>query len=64
VHKLTIGGPADKGMWFARSDEREGTFILSNPDLNAFKLPLMAMPSPSPAATVTASPVPSATPKP
>ena len=56
-------------MWFARTDEREGTFVLSNPDLNAFKLPLVATPSPSPAASRNDSggdttPAVSASPKP
>ncbi|MEY2560205.1 MAG: hypothetical protein QOG51_620 [Verrucomicrobiota bacterium] len=70
VHKLVIGNSAGEGMWFARTDEREGTFVMSNPDLNAFKLPLVAMPSPSPAAspsgTMAATPTPaaSASPKP
>jgi hypothetical protein len=70
VHKLTIGGPAGEGMWFARTDEREGTFVIANPDLNAFKLPLVATPSPTPAASPAgtpsappSSPVPSASPK-
>jgi hypothetical protein len=45
-------------MWFAKADEREGTFVISAPDLNALKLPLAAAepPSPSPTATVTATP--------
>lgn len=60
VHKLVIGGPAGEGMWFARTDEREGTFVIANPDLNAFKLPLVATPSPTPAPSGTAAP--SATP--
>ena len=70
VHKLVVGASAGEGMWFARTDEKDGTFILSNPDLNAFKLPMVAMPSPSPAASSSttpapsASPVPSASPKP
>ena len=58
-HKLTIGGPNGNGMWFARVDEREGTFIVNNPDLNALKLPLVqppAAPSP-PAAGASASPL-------
>jgi hypothetical protein len=65
VHKLVVGGQAEGGMWFARTDERDGTFLLPNTDLNAFKLPLVAMPSPSPAASPasgTPSPSPSATP--
>jgi hypothetical protein len=51
VHKLFIGASAGEGMWFARVDEREGTFVISSPDLNALKLPLVALPSPSPAAS-------------
>ena len=27
-------------MWFAKADGRDGTFLLSNPDFTAFKLPL------------------------
>jgi hypothetical protein len=64
AHKLLIGASAGEGMWFARVDEREGTFVISSPDLNAFKLPLVAMPSPSPAASASGTPVPSASPKP
>jgi Domain of unknown function (DUF4340) len=62
VHKLVVGASAGEGMWFARTDEREGTFVLSNPDLNALKLPLIAMPSPSPAASASATPATSASP--
>jgi hypothetical protein len=64
VHKLVVGASAGEGMWFARTDEREGTFVMNNPDLNALKLPLVAMPSPSPAATMSASPTVSASPNP
>jgi hypothetical protein len=70
VHKLVVGASAGEGMWFARTDEREGTFVMSNPDLNAFKLPLVALPSPSPpaspstAAMGTPSPSASVSPKP
>ncbi len=58
VHKLTIGGPSGDGMWLARSDEREGTFVLSNPDVNALRLSLVqrATPVPSGTAKATASP--------
>ena len=63
VHKLLIGTSAGEGMWFARTDEREGTFVISSPDLNAFKLPLVATPSPSPAATASASPAASPSPR-
>ena len=58
AHKLLIGASAGEGMWFARVDEHEGTFVISNPDLNAFKLPLVAMPSPSPAASPSGTPSP------
>ena len=58
THKLTIGAATPNGMWFAKVDDREGTFVISNPDLNAFKLPLIGQesPSPSPSATATATP--------
>ncbi|MEY2565219.1 MAG: hypothetical protein QOH88_3412 [Verrucomicrobiota bacterium] len=63
VHKLTVGGPAGGGMWFARTDEREGTFVMSNPDFNALRLPLVALPPPitpipSPAPNATGTPAP------
>jgi hypothetical protein len=60
VHKLMIGASAGEGMWFARTDEREGTFVISSSELSALKLPLVATPSPTPAAS--ASGTPSATP--
>jgi len=37
-------------------DEREGTFALSSPDLNALKLSLVGQESPSPSPTPTATP--------
>jgi hypothetical protein len=60
VHKLFVGAAAGQGMWFGRTDEREGTFVISNPDFNALRLPLVALPapSPSPAVTSSATPVP------
>lgn len=60
-HKLIVGGPTGDGMWFAKSDEREGTFVINNPDFNALKLPLVATPPP---ASVNASPIPSTSAKP
>ena len=62
VHKLVVGAAAGEGMWFAKTDEKEGTFVISNPDLNAFKLPLGATLSPSPSATTTATAAPSPSP--
>ena len=56
IHKLTIGAPTPDGMSFAKVDEREGTFALSSPDLNALKLSLVGQESPSPSPTLTATP--------
>ena len=61
VHKLFIGAANAEGMWFARTDEKEGMFVMSNPDFTAFKLPLVAAPSPSPAASPAGTPSPVAT---
>ena len=60
THKLLVGATAGTGMWFARVEEHEGTFVINNPDLNALKLPLVAAPAPSP--TVSSSSTPSAKP--
>jgi len=62
LHKLTIGAASGDGMWFARVDEREGMFAVNNPDLNAFKLPLIQAPAASPSPSSTTSLV--ATPSP
>lgn len=68
VHKLVVGGSAGQGMWFARTDEKEGTFVMSNPDFNALRLPLVAAPissptsTPNPSASATGTPAVSATP--
>jgi hypothetical protein len=56
THKLVVGGPAGNGMWFARADAHEGTFVLSNPDLNALRLPLSAVPAASPTPIVAGTP--------
>jgi Domain of unknown function (DUF4340) len=57
THKLVVGSPDGNGMWFARTDEREGTFVLSNPDFNALRLPLAATPAAaSPASTAVGTP--------
>ena len=58
THKLTIGTLTPNGMWFAKVDEREGTFVISNPDANALRLSLVGQesPSPSPSPTLTATP--------
>ena len=58
THKLVVGGPAGDGMWFARTDEHEGAFVISNPDLNALRLPLTATPAASPTSTAVRTPSP------
>jgi len=55
-HKLTVGAAAPDGMWFGRVGEREGTFVISAPDLNALKLPLVSQATPSPSPSVSPSP--------
>jgi hypothetical protein len=57
-HKLLVGSAAGNGTLFARTEAREGAFIIRDSDLNALKLPLMAAPSPSPSPSPkeTASP--------
>ncbi|HEU5246318.1 MAG TPA: DUF4340 domain-containing protein, partial [Candidatus Udaeobacter sp.] len=55
-HKLIVGASVDDGTWCAHVDGREGTFVISNSDLNTLRLPLVAQPSPTP------SPTPSVTP--
>jgi Domain of unknown function (DUF4340) len=67
THKLAVGGPAGDAMWFARTDEREGTLVISNPDFNALRLPLVATPPPitpagSPTTTAAGTTAPSASP--
>ncbi|MDQ3545188.1 MAG: DUF4340 domain-containing protein [Verrucomicrobiota bacterium] len=67
LHKLTIGNPTEDQMWFARIDGRDGTFVVNQPDLNAFRLPLAkAAPAPSPTAPpvtpAMSSPVPASSP--
>lgn len=56
VHKLTAGAATPDGMSFAKVDEREGAFIISNPDLNALKLRLAQIPAASPVAGASSSP--------
>jgi hypothetical protein len=53
VHRLTVGEAAGDGTWLTRTDESEGTFTISNPDLTALRLPLVQVSSPSPAASVS-----------
>ncbi|MBO0694736.1 MAG: DUF4340 domain-containing protein, partial [Verrucomicrobia bacterium] len=55
LHKLTIGADNKDGTWRAHADGREGTFVISNSDFNALRLPLASQPAakPSPTASVT-----------
>jgi hypothetical protein len=58
AHKLTVGGTAPNGNWFAKVDERDGTFAISGTDLNTLKLPLAGQPSPTPGPSATPTPKP------
>src|SRR5437764_3646994 len=53
THKLAIGATTSDGMVFAKVDERQGTFVISKPDLNALKLTLVSQESPTPKPTAT-----------
>jgi hypothetical protein len=55
-HKLIIGAPANDGTWCAHVDGREGTFVISNSELNNLRLPLVAQPSPAPSVTPSVTP--------
>ncbi len=55
-HKLIIGAPANDGTWYAHADEREGTFVISNSDLNTLRLSVVAQPSPIPSRTPSVAP--------
>src|SRR6266487_4044264 len=55
-HRLIIGAPANDGTWCAHVDGREGTFVISNSDLNSLRLPLVARPSPTPTPAPTVTP--------
>ncbi len=61
MHKLVVGGPAGGGMWHARVEGRPGVFVLSNPDFNALRMPIVVQPTPTPSPTAGAA---SATPSP
>jgi hypothetical protein len=55
-HKLIVGAPANDGTWCAHVDGRDGTFVISNSDLNTLKLSLAAQPSPVPSTTPSVTP--------
>ncbi|TMP95235.1 MAG: DUF4340 domain-containing protein [Verrucomicrobia bacterium] len=54
-HKVTISGPSADGTSMARTDEHEGTFVISSSDLSALRGALGQPPSPSPAASASPS---------
>jgi Domain of unknown function (DUF4340) len=56
THKLTVGGTAPNGTWFAKADEREGSFTISGAHLNALKLSPKGQESPTPSPSATATP--------
>jgi hypothetical protein len=56
LHKLTIGGATQDGMWFAKVDGRDGTFVVNQPDMNALKLPLTKEATPSPVVSPSSTP--------
>jgi len=57
-HKLTVGGSALNGNWFAKIDGHDGTLIISTADFKALKLSLAGQQSPAPSPSITASPSP------
>ena len=54
-HKVTISGPSADGTSMARTDEHEGTFVISSSDLSALRGALVQPPFPSPAASASPS---------
>ena len=62
AHKLTVGGPAGEGMWYAKVEGRDGVFVMNNPDFNALRLPLADTAAASPTASPSPSPPPAAKP--
>jgi len=55
-HKLIVGAPVNDGTWCAHVDGREGTFVISNSDLNSLRLPVVAQPLPMPSSTPSVTP--------
>ena len=54
-HKVTISGPSADETSMARTDEHEGTFVISSSDLSALRGALVQPPFPSPAASASPS---------
>jgi hypothetical protein len=59
IHKLQIGANGPNATWFAKVDERDGTFAMSSPDFNALKLAILSQQVPTESPSVTVSPSPS-----
>ncbi len=64
VHKLRIGANAPNGTWFAKIDERDGTFTLSTPEFSTVTLPLVSPPAPSALPSTSAPPATATSPSP
>ena len=45
LHKLVVGNAADNGMWYAHTDDHEGTFVISGPVLDVLRSSLKAAPA-------------------
>ncbi|HKS03772.1 MAG TPA: DUF4340 domain-containing protein, partial [Chthoniobacterales bacterium] len=54
-HKLMVEGSSPDGTALARTDEHEGTFTISSPDLKALQADLVQLATPSPAASAPPS---------
>jgi hypothetical protein len=54
-HQLTVGASSPDGAAMARTDEHEGTFAISSPDLKTLRADLVQPATPSPAASAPAS---------
>jgi len=54
-HKLTVGDSPPDGTAMARTDESEGTFAISSPDLKNLRAPLVEPATPSPTASASPS---------
>lgn len=56
THKLMLGATNGDGMWFAHTDDRDGTFVMSGPDATILRLPLRGTSSTPTASAPVASP--------
>ncbi|HWY39750.1 MAG TPA: DUF4340 domain-containing protein [Chthoniobacterales bacterium] len=56
AHKLTVGSAAPNGNWFAKIDEHDGAFAISNLDLSTLNLQLSGQETSAPTPGATSSP--------